>query len=132
MQSTSKWVKNYQSVVDNGRNHAIVIDLPKGQNGDDLAPTALELAVMGLSGCISTIFAMVAAKMRLEFTQLEVELKAEKGDQTISEAGFVLKIESDASDEKIRKCLDATLNTCPVGVLFSKAGVEVKSSIIRL
>ena len=67
MKTTAKWINQFQSVVDNGRSHAMVIDLPAAQDGKDSGPTALELALMGLSGCLSTIFAKVAAKMRLPF-----------------------------------------------------------------
>lgn len=51
MKSTSKLVAQcYQSVVDNDRHHGVVLDLPGAKGGDDLDPTALELAVMALSG----------------------------------------------------------------------------------
>ena len=65
MKSTVRLAEGcYQSIVDNDRHHGLVIDLPDAKSGDDLGPTALELAVMGLSGCISTIWAVVAAKAR--------------------------------------------------------------------
>lgn len=134
MKSTAKWINQFQSVVDNGRSHAMVIDLPTAQEGKDSGPTALELALMGLSGCISTIFAKMAAKMRLSFEALEIELDAQKpeGAKTIETVHFDMRIKSDATDEKIKKCLDTTVSNCPVGVLFKDAGVAVSSSVIRL
>ena len=134
MKTTAKWINQFQSVVDNGRSHAMVIDLPTAMEGKDSGPTALELALMGLSGCISTIFAKVAAKMRVTFEELEVELAAEKpeGAKTVEKVHFDMKIKSDATDEKIQKCLENTVSNCPVGVLFKDAGVEVSSNVIRL
>jgi putative redox protein len=133
MKSTAKWVKNYQSVVDNDRNHSIVLDLPDKQNGDDFGPTALELTVMSLSGCISTIFAMFAAKMHIEFSDLQVEVIADKpeGAETLDTAFCNFRIKSDAPEKKIQKCLDNTMKACPVGVLFEKAGVlmDIKLSL---
>ncbi len=134
MKTTAKWINQFQSVVDNGRTHAMVIDLPASQSGTDSGPTALELAIMGLSGCISTIFAKVAEKMRLTFEALEIEMEAHKpeGARTIEKVHFDMKIKSDATDDKIQKCLDTTVNNCPVGVLFKDAGVEFSSNVVRL
>lgn len=132
MKSTVKWTKNLQSVVDNGRGHQVLIDMPEAKNGDNQGATALELAVMGLSGCIATIFAGVAAKMRIKFTQMEVELDAAKtdNDATITKVDYVFKIKTEEPLEKIEKCLKHTMDTCPVGILFEQAGIPVKGQII--
>jgi putative redox protein len=134
MKSTVTWMENYQSVVDNGRGHQVTIDLPESQNGDNQGATALELAVMSLSGCIATIFATLAVKMRINFTQMEIELEALKnpGDTTISSTNFIFRIKTDEPLEKIEKCLNHTVKTCPVGVLFEKAGIPVNGKVVRL
>jgi len=131
MKSNSLWTRQFQSVVDNGRNHSMVIDLPQTKGGSNSGPTALEMCVMSLSGCIGTIFAMVAEKMRLKFEKMEVELNAEQKNnaQTITDVHFVLSIQSDADETKIQKCLETTLNTCPVGVLYKQAGVNITHEI---
>jgi uncharacterized OsmC-like protein len=134
MKSTVKWTKNLQSVVDNGRGHQVLIDMPETKNGDNQGATALELAAMSLAGCIATIFAVVAAKMRIKYTQMEVELDATKTDDdaTITKTDYVFKIKTDEPIEKIEKCLKHTMDTCPVGVLFEKAGIPVKGEIVLL
>ncbi len=131
MKSNSLWTRKFQSVVDNGRNHSMVIDLPEAKGGINSGPTALELCVMSFSGCVGTIFAMVAEKMRLSFDKMEVEVNAEQKNNapTISDIHFVLSIRTEEEKNKIEKCLDHTLNTCPVGVLFKQAGVVVTSEI---
>jgi uncharacterized OsmC-like protein len=134
MKSTVKWSKNLQSVVDNGNGHQVIMDMPKTKNGNDEGATALEHAIMSLAGCIATIFAVVAAKMRIKYTQMEVELDAAKTDSdiTITKADYVFKIKTDESIEKIEKCLKHTMDTCPVGVIFEKAGIPVKGEIILI
>ena len=134
MKSTVKWSKNLQSVIDNGRGHQVVIDMPEAKNGDNQGATAVELTAMSLAGCIVTIFAIMAAKMRIEFTQLEIELDSAKtdNDATITKNDYVLKIKTDESIEKIEKCLKHTIDTCPVGVLFEKAGIPINGKIILL
>jgi len=129
MKSTCTWVKNFQSIVDNGRNHAIVIDLPEG---DNMGPTALELAVMGLSGCIGTIFAMIAKNSKIELKKLIVDVEAEKGDQTISSAKAKVMVKADADEEKIRRVLKKTLSMCPVGLLYKEANIPMEVELILI
>jgi putative redox protein len=78
MKSKSLWTQQFQSVVDNGRNHSLVIDLPESKGGINSGPTALEICLMSFSGCVGTIFAMVAEKMRLTFEKMEVDVEAEQ------------------------------------------------------
>ena len=131
MKSTSLWTRKFQSVVDNGRNHSMVIDLPEAKGGINSGPTALELCVMGFSGCVGTIFAMVAEKMRLSFSFMEVEASAEQKDgaPTITDIHFIMSIETKEEPQKIEKCLEVTLSTCPVGVLFKQAGIKITHEI---
>ena len=131
MKSTSLWARQFQSVVDNGRNHSLVIDLPEAKGGINSGPTALEMCVMSFSGCVGTIFAMVAQKMRLTFEHLEVEVNAEQKNEapTITDIHFIMNIKTNETKDKIEKCLEHTMNTCPVGVLFKQAGVKITNEI---
>ncbi|TKG91010.1 OsmC family peroxiredoxin [Puteibacter caeruleilacunae] len=126
MKARTIWNENFKSIVDNGRGHEIVCDLPPAQNGDDMGATALEVCLMSYSGCVATIFAMMAKKMRIEFSALEVDVEGEKSEETgtIGDVIVNVNIESEQLEEKIRKCMDMTLKTCPVGVLFANAGVQ--------
>ncbi len=89
------------------------------------------MCVMSLSGCIGTIFAMVAGKMRISFDNLVVELEAEQKDNapTITHVNYTLTIKTNVEPDKIEKCLELTENTCPVGVLFKQAGVVINHEI---
>lgn len=134
MKSTSIWTRQFQSVVDNGRNHSMVIDLPEAKGGINSGPTALELCVMSFSGCVGTIFAMVAKKMQFSFEALQVDAEAtqKEGASTITHLHFVFKIKTLAESSKIEKCLQHTLNTCPVGVIFHQAGIPITHDIVHL
>jgi uncharacterized OsmC-like protein len=132
MKSTSKHVAQcYQSVVDNDRHHGVVLDLPGAKGGDDLGPTALELAVMALSGCISTIWAVVATNSKVSYERLAVVVDADKPDDqpTITAARCVVTVDSKESREKLQRVLDKTMNACPVGKLYEKAGIPVQVSL---
>lgn len=129
MKSTSKWIQGFQSVVDNDRGHEVTIDLPPGQGGADTGATALELAVMGLSGCIGTIFALVAKNSGFAFDALRVEVNADKGERTIENADVKVYVKT-ADQKKAERVLEKTLSLCPVGILFEQAEVKMKSKLI--
>jgi len=134
IKSRAKLVEGFKSVIDNGRAHSVVTDLPEKLGGTDKGPTALELAVMGLAGCISTIFTLVAKKMKVQVEALEVEVEAEKPDTaaTITSATVITKVKSPADEETIKKVYELTLKNCPVGVLFEKAGVKVTHKVEKI
>jgi len=131
MKSRAVLLENFRIAVDNGRKHSMLVDLPENLGGNDLGPTALELAVMSLSGCIATIFKLVANKMRLNIKGLEVIVEAEKSEEigTIAKANIVVNVKTDEKKEKVERALKTTLDTCPVGLLFKRANVESKVTL---
>jgi len=134
MKSTSRLqAERFQSIVDNDRHHGLVLDLPEAKGGDDFAPTALELVVMGLAGCISTIWAVVAKNSRLSYRNIEVVVDAEMPDgaPTITGAKAMVTVDSDEPEEKLQRVLDKTMQVCPVGRLYEKAGIEIGTQLIR-
>ncbi|MCT4638485.1 MAG: OsmC family protein [Bacteroidales bacterium] len=132
MKSKTVWVDNFKSTITDDRGHEYIVDLPERAGGEDAGTSALEMCAMTFGGCISTIFAMVAKKMRLTFTKLEVDVDAIKGQDTITECTYKVIIESEEDFEKLEKCLEVTEKTCPVGVLYRKAGVEIKGELVKL
>lgn len=125
MKVTSRWIEGYRSETDNGRGHRVTVDLPKAKEGTDLAPTALELSVMALAGCITTIYATMAEKRRWKYEAMTVELDAEQspGAPTIDHIRGRVIVKTKAPEEEVMTTLRLTMNQCPVGVLFDKAGV---------
>lgn len=115
--------------MDNCRGHSVVVDLPIEQKGENSGPTPLELAVMALSGCAAIIFELVAGKQKLEFNDLIIEVEAEKGERTIEKCKGVLRICTNASKEDVERALKSTLEICPVGILFERAGVKMEWEI---
>jgi len=131
MRARSKLVEGYRSVVDDGRGHSVVTDLPRDKGGMDTAPTALELAVMGLAGCITTIFAMIASGKKLSFEDIEVIVDAEKSDKDLTITSGRIKgiVVSNEPEERVRKIWQDALKICPVGVLFQRAAVQFEHEL---
>ncbi|HUT86448.1 MAG TPA: OsmC family protein [Elusimicrobiales bacterium] len=128
------WKEGFKADIDNGRGHNVKIDLPEHQGGTNSAPTALELTVMSFAGCVVTIFALLAKKMQVDFKSLLCEVSAQKPDGagTVTNCDIMVKINSEANDEKIKLCLDKTVKICPVGVIFERAGITVKANLERV
>ncbi len=126
LRSTAKLVKDLRIAVDNGRAHSVCLDLPP-ELGTDMGPTALELGVMSYAGCFATIFALMAKKMRVPLKDLEVKLEAIKSDEagTVTEATFNIYVKTDVTEETVQRIFTLTVENCPVGKLFERAGVKV-------
>ena len=45
---------------------------------------------------------------------------------------YILSIKTSVSEDKVKKCLELVESTCPVGVLFTQAGVKLKGDIVIL
>ena len=128
--SKAKLIKDLRVAVNNGRAHSICLDLPP-ELGTDMGPTALELGVMSFAGCVATIFSLTAKKMRVQLKDLEVELHAQKSEETgtISSAEFNITVRSDAKEDRIKRTFELTRKNCPVGKIFEQAGVEIKYNL---
>ncbi|RLI37025.1 hypothetical protein DRO66_04580 [Candidatus Bathyarchaeota archaeon] len=128
--STAKLIKDFRIIVDDGRAHSICLDL-QPDLGDDMGPSALELCVMSYVGCFVTIFALTAKKMRIPIKDLEVDVEAINSEEvgTIIEANFEIRVNADASEQRLQKMSRLTLENCPVGILFKKAGVKINYTL---
>jgi len=130
MKAKAVTVEGFWIVVDNGRAHSVALDLPQNLGGTNKGPTALELTVMGLAGCIATIFTLMAKKTRLPLKRIEVEVEAEKpeGAKTITSAKIKARIFTEAEEKAVERAWKLTMENCPVGILFEKAGVKVEAT----
>ena len=119
--------------VDGVRRQVSLIFVPEAKKGDDLGPTALELAAMALAGCVSTIWAVVAKNSKCSYRKMIVDLDMDKPDNapTFTGGSINVRIDSDESEEKLKRILDKTLKSCPVGVLFEQAKLELPATIIK-
>lgn len=127
MKSHLRWQEGFKSIVDNGRGHEVALDMPPEKNGSDQGATALELSAMSLNGCIGTIFAVVASKSGVEFSDLEVEMDAQKteADRTFTSVTATVHVTTREDGNKVQQVLDKTMKNCPVGLLFMDADIPV-------
>ena len=122
----ARLIQGSQISLDDGRSHIVVADLPTDTD-EGLGPTPLELCVMSHAGCYAVICVSTAKKMRIPLLGLEVKVEAEKSKEegTVTEENFSIRIKADAPIDRIERLHELTLEHCPVGKLFEKAGVKI-------
>ena len=123
--ANAKLIEGFQILLDDNESHSYVVDLAPNL-GTGLGASSLELCVMSHAGCYATIFLLTAKKMHLAINGLKIKLEAVKSDETgtISEETFDISIKTDAPLDRIDRAHKLTVETCPVGILFEKAGVK--------
>lgn len=119
-----------RSAIDDGRGHTVVTDLPPSKEGTDTGTMALELTLMSLAGCITTIFSLVAKNKKVKFEKLLCEIEAEPSE----EKGFdnvvaILKVVSDSDRESLERVFGNTLVMCPVGVIIKNSGIKISEKL---
>jgi uncharacterized OsmC-like protein len=129
--ANAKLVKNYRIDVDDGRAHALCLDLEEDSDGTNMGPSALELALMSFAGCYATIFMLTANKMRATIKDLEIKVEAVKSEQagTITETKFDITTRTDLAEDRVRRLHELTVKGCPVGKIFEKAGVKTTYNV---
>jgi putative redox protein len=132
MKVKAQWMEGYKFKVSDGRGHEIISDLPEKFQGKDTGPTGLEISVMGLAVCISAVFAIICNNSGIQFSELSAESEAHKprGAKIITQAKTIIKVKSDAPEEKLKRILKKAEDICPVGLIFEKAGIKVEAELI--
>lgn len=132
MQAIGTWTHGYETILEDEHAHRVTVDLPVDEGGRSAGPSALELSVLSLAGCITTIFALVARRRRLTFQGMSVALEAERppGAPTITRVHGTFRLRTRAELSEVEAALRIALKTCPVGVLFEKAQIPVEITAI--
>ena len=122
----------FKSVLKDDRGHEVICDLDESEGGKDEAASALELVVMAMAGCITTIWAIVAKNSRVSYSDFRVEVDAQKDSPagTIGRATVKAWVTSSEDQSKLDRCFEKTLKVCPVGQLWERAGVDLEEELI--
>jgi putative redox protein len=134
MQAIGTWKNGYETLLEDDHAHSVIVDLPVDEGGRSVGPSALELSVLALAGCITTTFALVARKRHLVFQGMTVALEAERppGAPTITRVRGTLRLRTRADRGEVETVLRLTLKTCPVGVIFERAAIPVEVTPILM
>ena len=130
----SQLVEGMKIKVNNSRGHEITIDEPESMGGSDEGMNPVEITLASLAGCLSITSAFLANKMKVDINELSIEVEGEINEQAMTstevDSGFKeirynLKIDSDSSEDKIKKLYQRIEDYCPVSDTLERA-IEVK------
>ena len=121
------------------RNHAFLVGQPASFDTSDAAPSAVELLVAALGGCLAVGFQWRASRRGIEVRNLEVSLKAsadnilvflgveESGHPGLKTIEGSVYVDADADDGALQELFEETLRRSPVTQsLLRGARVDVK------
>ena len=132
MEAHAHWMGGSRIEIDDGRGHRVLVDLPEDEGGTDTRTSGLELALGSLAACVLTIFPLIAKRRRIRIESMALDLKAHRGPRapTLERVEGVFRLGSSAGPEEAETALRLTVRTCPVGVLFERAGVTVDIRLV--
>ncbi len=107
------------------RNFTMIIDEPPALGGKDEGANPVEYLLAALAGCLNVVGHLVAKEMKMDLKKMEVEIKGKlnpekfAGKDTADRAGFkeisaLIKVETDADEETLKKWLETVEKRCPV------------------
>ena len=78
---TTQWVKDYTFVSSNENLQSIVMDSPTTQTGEKIAPSPMEVVLMGLSACAGIDVKLILSKAKQNFTDIKVVVEAQRREE---------------------------------------------------
>ncbi|MFJ3056617.1 OsmC family protein [Herbaspirillum sp. NPDC087042] len=107
------------------RDHQVISDSPPDFAGYNLGPSSPELQLGVLGSCVTHIFLIQAAHRQVPIDSLEVEVSGRidpRGGRPGHEdtpfwphdIGYVVHLDSPASDEQVKALFEAVEATCPI------------------
>ena len=81
MKARIKWVEDVKFVGETASGHALVMDGPPENGGNNLGPRPMEMLLLGMGGCTAFDVIHMLKKARQHVDDCVVELSAERADE---------------------------------------------------
>jgi len=111
MKATVRHVKDFAMLASSGSGHYTLMDARyKGKNPG--APTPMEMLVMAVGGCTAVDVVSILGKMKIGFSDLTVEVDAERGEEDfydIRKLHCHYTVRGDVPEDKLKKAIELSL-----------------------
>jgi putative redox protein len=129
---TANWLGG-RAFEGNVGGHRIVVDTPVEKGGGNLGPSPKQLMLLSLAGCTGIDIAIIASKMKLDVTKLEITVE---GELTEEHPRFYRRMHvvyeftgKDLRLDKLQKAVELSEEKyCGVSAVYKKV-VEMSSEI---
>jgi len=78
---TAHWLQDYTFVGKTDSHKSTIMDAPTVAGGEKVAPSPMEMILLGLTGCAGIDVKLILGKSKKEITHLEVQATAERRDE---------------------------------------------------
>ncbi len=78
---STQWVKDYTFVSTNADQQSIVMDSPATKDGGKVAPSPMDVVLMGLSACAGIDVKLILSKAKQNFSDIRVEVSADRREE---------------------------------------------------
>ena len=109
----------------------VVIKEPSAENTRMYSPT--QFLLFGMAGCTSGDVISILAKMRQNYTDFRVKVRAEREEEhpkVVKWADIHFMFEGDIDPDKVRKAINLSLTKyCSVSILAIRGGTDLRYSL---
>ena len=135
MQAKVRWLDGVSFVAESGSGHAIVLDGAPESGGRNIGSRPMELILMGLGSCAAFDITMILRKSRQAFTNIEVELTAERATTTpaiFTKINMVFVITGDElNQQNVARAVHLSVEKyCSVAAMLKAAGVIIQFDFV--
>jgi putative redox protein len=78
---TAHWLENYTFVGKTEKHKSVLIDSATAENPETIAPSPMDLVLLGLTGCAGIDVKLILAKSKKPISRLEVKATANRRDE---------------------------------------------------
>ena len=125
MKAKIKWVDNVMFVGESGSGHAVVMDGPPENGGQNLGIRPMEMLLLGLGGCTSFDVMMILQKARQNVLDCVAEISAERAE---SEPKVFTKIHvhfvvsgKNIKEKQVQRAIDLSAEKyCSASIMLAK------------
>ena len=108
----------------------IHVEEPPEVGGSGKAPSPLDLAAASLASCEAFMFSMIAGKLGIKFSGVEVEAELDFGlGEGLRRARLIFRVKG-GSREDAERVVELVRKLCPIYTTIARSGAQVEDEII--
>jgi len=112
MKATVRHVRNHTMLASSGSGHFAIMDTNYHGNISS-APSPLEMLIMAAGSCTAVDIVDILGKMRIDFSDLTVEMNAVRGEgersRIIEKMHFHYTLRGDVPEDKLKKAIELSM-----------------------
>jgi uncharacterized OsmC-like protein len=130
MKTSAKWISENNYILNNSKHLSLAVTDPSRRK-DNYELNCLDLALMGFTGCITAEFRKHALSRSITILGIEtdVEIRTLLEDHPNFAVQVTCNVKSNAPVELLKECLEKSIDTSFLAILFVRAGIKIHNEI---